>query len=528
MKWTPSHLLDLEYFLRMDTDQDADALTHRDRAIFLNLPKNSRITPEPDTTANRRNILSAWLDHRKAQTQRRGTLPVFPGQVIAEALRTLAVYFSIIGLGAGASLTLALLSYTGKAPINVFTYLFVLVIPQMLLVAGLLLFMGLKRTKHPRIRFSPLLLLFSKTITHLAKRFGRRFLQILNPSERQAFLATLGSVSSCNQTYGKLFVWPLLSLTQCFGIMFNLGALGATLVRVLGSDLAFGWQSTLQISTRAAHGFVSAIALPWSWLIPQDMAHPDLEQIAGSKMVLKEGIYSLATPDLVSWWPFLCFALICYGLIPRIILYILTRCATAREVRAHPFSSPDIDRLLFRMTTPLVETTPRDFTLLPATHIPETMPQQPPVKSIPEKPGRETLAILIPEEIAGQCPQDQLYQEIHRSTGNKPSIHFTLDPYDQQAVLDQLHILTWHEDRARIAILQEAWQPPIRELLDFVTTLTTFFEHPATVTIALIGKPAPGNILTPPDKLNAKVWKDQIARLANPALEVIKLGRSHA
>ena len=35
-------------------------------------------------------------------------------------------------------------------------------------------------------------------------------------------------------------------------------------------------------------------------------------------MVLKEGIYHLTTPDLVSWWPFLLLAVCFYGFLPRI------------------------------------------------------------------------------------------------------------------------------------------------------------------------------------------------------------------
>jgi hypothetical protein len=310
--------------------------------------------------------------------------------------------------------------------------------------------------------------------------------------------------------------------------MFNLGALGATLIRVMGSDLAFGWQSTLRISGQAVHDFVAAIALPWSWFVPRGIAYPSLEQIAGSKMILKEGMYHLATPDLVSWWPFLCLALICYGLLPRVLLLGLSRYAGNRVVREHPFSSPDIDRLLFRMTTPLVETTPRVFKQTTTQQIAAPSLQPAPVVPLPRDSKQEVLTVLVPEELADQCPFEQLYQAIHQGTGISPSSHVLLDPYEQDTLLARLQAMTWHEDRARVVIVQEAWQPPIREILDFVTTLSTLFRHPATITIALIGKPAPETILTSPDDMNAQVWLDQIARLANPAIEVIKLGTDHA
>ena len=521
-------ILDLEYFLLMDTDLETTGLTKRDRALFLELQQEDLPSSMTQTPPARRKALFAWLAKRKKQVES-DRAPVFPGQMIMGTLRTLILYISIIGFFAGGSMAFALLAYTGKAPINIFNYLLVLIIPQILLVLGLISFLCFKKSAHSHINHSPILLFLSKTIIRLAKRMGSRFLNSLAPADKNAFLATLGSVSSSNQTHGHLFFWPLFSMPQCFGVMFNLGALGATLIKVMGSDLAFGWQSTLQVSTQAAYNFVAAIALPWSWIVPADLAHPTLGQIGGSKMVLKEGIYHLATPDLVSWWPFLCFALICYGLLPRIFLAIVARYAANKVIREHPLSSPDIDRLLFRMTTPLVETTPRDFRVLEKTQAPGLLPPQPSPAAAPQPkdPDGEGLVVLIPEEIAEQCPFEHLYRALHIGTGTNPSRHLLLDPYDQETVLNQLKEMAWQENRPRVTILQEAWQPPIRELLNFVTTLATFFDHPAMITIALIGKPTPETILTSPDDVNAQVWKDQVARLANPAIEIIKLGTAH-
>lgn len=523
-----AEILDLEYFLRMDTDLETTGLAKRDRALFLELQQENLSPSIAQTPVSKQKTLFAWLAKRKKQVESDRSL-IFPGQMIMGTLRTLALYISLIGLCAGGSMAFALLAYTGKAPINIFNYLLVLIIPQILLVLGLIIFLCFKGSARSRINHSPVLLFLSKIIIRLSKRLGSRALNSLAPTDKSAFLATLGSVSSCNQTHGHLFFWPLFSLPQCFGVMFNIGALGATLVKVLGSDLAFGWQSTLQVSTQAAYNFVAGIALPWAWIIPPGLAHPTLEQIGGSKMVLKEGIYHLATPDLVSWWPFLCFALICYGLLPRIFLALVARYAANKVIREHPLSSPDIDRLLFRMTTPLMETTPRDFNAVQKTEVPDVSLLQaaPAPPSHPKDPEREDLVVLIPEEIADQCPFEQLYQALHVGTGIKPSRHILLDPYDQEAVLNLLKHVAWREDRPRVTILQEAWQPPIRELLDFLTTLATFFDHPPMITVALIGKPSPETILTPPDEANAQVWKNQIARLANPVIEVINVGTSH-
>ena len=527
MHWTLSEILDLDYFLHTDADMDAATLAKRDRSIFLELQQSPRLPSVPDTPEPRKKILLSWLSRRKTLALSPGTVTVFPGQMVAGALKTLTLYTSIFGLFIGVSMALTLLAYAGKAPINVFTYILVLIIPQILLVAGILLFLCFRRPARSRLHASPIFYLGGKAVTALAKRIASRFVHSLPAGNRHAFLATLGSISSSNQKYGRLFFWPLLSVTQCFGVMFNIGALGTTLVKVMGSDLAFGWQSTLQLSTRAVYHFVTAIALPWSWIIPGNLAHPSMEQISGSKMILKEGIYRLGTQDLVSWWPFLCFALICYGLLPRIILYILAYYASARTVKEHPLSSPDIDRLFFRMNTPVVETTPRDFPLPRKPQPLQSASQEIIDHAQPTGPVPESLVILIPEEISEHCPLDQLYDAIHSGTGVKPSNHVFLDPYDQDALLRQVDNMSWQENHARIAILQEAWQPPIREFLNFLTTLASGCGHPTQITIALIGKPDPESMLTPPDDLHTQVWKDQIARLANPAIEVIKIGAVH-
>ena len=143
-----------------------------------------------------------------------------------------------------------------------------------------------------------------------------RVAEKLGADHRSRMDSTLGIIRSKGSTYGFLFFLPIFILTQLFAIGFNLGLLTTTLFKVITADIAFGWQSTLQLSSAAVHSLVQKIALPWSWLAAGDPAYPSLAQIEGSRIILKEGIYHLSTPDLVSWWPFLCFSVFFYGLLP--------------------------------------------------------------------------------------------------------------------------------------------------------------------------------------------------------------------
>ncbi len=112
-------------------------------------------------------------------------------------------------------------------------------------------------------------------------------------------------------------------LTCVFSLAFSLGTLGTTFFRVMVSDMAFGWQSTLLTSSNTVHDLVSAMAWPWAGWLPAGLAYPGIEQIEGSRIILKEGISVLTTGDLVSWWPFLCLGIVFYALI--LVGFILFR-----------------------------------------------------------------------------------------------------------------------------------------------------------------------------------------------------------
>ena len=182
----------------------------------------------------------------------------------------------------------------------------------------------------------------------------RRWLQRkMSGRQRLDLAALLGGVQQ-RQELAALLIWPAFILVQLGGIGFNLGVIGATLAKVAFSDIAFAWQSSLQLSAELVAGLVQWIALPWSWAVPQ--AYPSLAQIQGSQMVLKEGVSHLATGDLVSWWPFLCCAVLVYGLLPRCLLLVLGLVQQRRALEQLHFATLGIRPLLRRMTAPRIDT----------------------------------------------------------------------------------------------------------------------------------------------------------------------------
>jgi hypothetical protein len=74
-----------------------------------------------------------------------------------------------------------------------------------------------------------------------------------------------------------------------------------------------------------------------------------------------------------------------------------------------------------------------------------------------------------------------------------------------------------------VLLLQEAWQPPIQELLYFLEKLRRITGEQSTLIVALVGKPAAGTMLTPVKPLNLQVWQRKISTLADPGLLLVEL-----
>nr|WP_240193347.1 DUF2868 domain-containing protein [Desulfobulbus alkaliphilus] len=345
-------------------------------------------------------------------------------------------------------------------------------------------------------------------------------------------LASFFAAGGQRREYTALLVWPAFIFAQLGGIGFNLGVLVATLSRVVFSDIAFGWQSSLQLSAEAVVRLVQVIALPWSWLLPA--ASPGLEQIRGSQMVLKEGMYHLATGDLVSWWPFLCCAVVAYGLMPRVALLGLGVAKSRRALERVPLTATWLRRLARRMLTPLVDAGGL-----------ETGRQTPAIVSAPDRtmdqgtwnaaaswsdPGEGTEEgrrwfILIPDELYADCPPATLAALLQRHTGT-PAIRSLR--YGVPGVADETSLIPLAESAGKaqlegILFLQEAWQPPLRETVTLFRHLRRIGGDDVPILILLIGKPSARNIFTPVNAEHLDIWKKKMHMDGDPNLDILPL-----
>lgn len=525
--WRIPDLIDLEFFLHRDEETEADeaSLEARDRDIYLRRVRPA--LPEPETgEPDRRGLVRVWLSERRRREResRDETVPL-PGETVSEIYRLLAVAAPIAGGTVGASVAFSLLTYTGVAPLNVSVYLGVLVLPQVLLVT-LMLLLGLSRVarRRPFASGSVLVGMAGAVLARWTAAARKRALRRVSGERRDAMQAMVGLLRGKRRVYGGLFQWPLFRLLQLFGIGFNLGALLATALRVVGSDVAFGWQSTVQFSPEVAYDAVRFIALPWSWLAPEGLAHPSLAEIEGSRIILKEGIYHLATQDLVSWWPFLLFAVFAYGLLPRLLLWGAGALAELRGLSRLTFDHAETERLVHRMRTPRFTTEGRPSAERPPDEIPRTSdPGDRPEAA--EGAGTGRIA-LIPDDIYDDCAGETLERVVETALGYSviDRIRVELDPdADAERIAELAGRLARRNGSAGILIVQEAWQPPIREHFGFLKALRKAVGDRVRIDLGLIGRPDPSTIFTPPDPVDREVWRKKAMVLGDPYLRVERL-----
>jgi hypothetical protein len=389
--------------------------------------------------------------------------------------------------------------YSGTEPVNVSVFLLAAVLPQagLCLVAAALLAARLLGVGRLRIPLRPLFSLLWRRPGRLSPQAGFVRSLFLGPGWPARMLA-----------------WECLALLQLGGLCLAVGSLAGLMVSVTVTDLAFGWQSTLQVGARGMHAVVSFLALPWSWLPAGWGLAPSLSQIEGSRIVLKEGISTLASADLIAWWPFLAMTLLTYALLPRLVLLGICRHALRRLERG--FAHPGLGRIVARMASPLVEMAAAEG--VPSTPLPlrRQSPVRPEVHEARESSETVGSVLLLPPELEGRIGADDLAAAALRAGGQAPVriVPAALEEGEMAGVLAACRGLEWVGGRQRYIALVEAWQPPIRESLQAIGLLGRDDEGGRSLTLLLCGRPSGGRWLTPPDATDREVWAAAVERLA--------------
>jgi len=515
--WKYYDIMDLEYFFQQDGETVGEKLHERDRQMYLDHGGSSS-KDEPASI-----LLALWLAARRRQ---HGEEPALPGTLFHEAHTLLRVMLIVLGLVSGVGGGLAFFSYSGATPVNVLHFLVLFVCSQLLLAMLLFARAGFIQLGLRAIPRSLCIRILASFALNLTARISRRTTSHLSGEQRLAAEATIGRMRAATATYPTLLYWPLFTLIQLAAIFFNLGLLGATFFKITVSDIAFGWQSTLQFSAQSLHTVISRLALPWSWLWPEGTGYPTLAEIEGSHIILKEGITRLQTPDLISWWPFLLLSVLFYGLALRLVLLGIGTWQERRLSRHPVFTSLAARQVLRRMKSPT----------LSSQALPETATQaqghERPAHLQASDQGTaivlEPVVVLLPDEIFDGCPPERLATimalEGFRITER---YRFMVDYDSDQQLLARL-AAEQLAHAAGIVVIMEAWMVPLVSFQSFLREMRNRLGD-LPIMLRLVGKPDAGNVLTPVrDPAQSRIWQEKMAALGDPQLttrELIHEGR---
>lgn len=521
-RWSPGDLLDLEFLLgrdqeMIDQSQGKD-VAGRDRAIYLQIKDMCTESAMPEDSGC---LLRLWLSRRRLAFVDNNQGSVLPGKLFQEVLRIAGWGLFLVALVTGWGLARSFLSYSGTTPINVSTYLGLFVGTQLLLLFSLLVSWLISRLAK-RDSFPVTYALLRRILFQLTTKLLRI---ATTEGSTDLWLAGLtGRLRRQKKMYGVLLALPFFSRIQLAGVGFNIGVLTATLLTVIGKDIAFGWQSSLQLGAETVYHLVRVVGFPWSWIFPEGVAYPDPAQIKGSQIVLKDGLYHLVTGDLVSWWPFLCLCVAVYGLLPRVVLW-LAGWFTARSLLGRlVFNTALQQQLLHRMRTPRLQVDPENRVESPT--LPINNPPAPPGKTTSPVASGQVVA-LIPDEIFDECPDEEFAPLVQECLGLqlKNCLRVSGESGADRALLGQLTAEDSTEGPSFL-LLQEAWQPPITEFLTFVRDLRGAVGEKTLISIVLIGKPSPDTIFTEVRQQDYAIWRQKVDALADPYLQCLRLSVS--
>ncbi len=505
-------IINLEYLFELDRKISPAVLHKRDRKFATSFPIKTPVSPA---------TLHPWISFRVKQ-EFGGKAQRSPGEIFTDFFHILTMGFIVTGGFTGIFSGLAFFSYTGTTPVNVFQFLLLFIAPQLLLII-LLLFTAVAQFS-PAISIPTFYTLCIRQIYKLlTARLRRNFQRNIPTTQHNACIHALASIKAYSSRYQSLFFWPFFCLFQGAGLAFNLTLCGISLIKIATCDLAFGWQSTIQFSDIAIHQLAETLALPWLWIPGSEQLIPTLTQINGSKIVLKNGIYHLATADLASWWPFLIMCLLVYGVFPRILLLFFGWLMGRRVKATTALDTPQCKALLRRMQTPLVTTQ------APQEAVETTESIQPSAtKGIKQK--KNMLSDSLPQRVLAaidiyqQFSDPKELQNQLTAFGFQPQeiTPFLADYNEDQQLLKQLATLTQNRKNEDIMLLLEGWMTPLISLLSYIKDIRRNTRPETNITVALIGKPEE-TVFTAIRKKDFSIWQQQIASLADPYIHTIAL-----
>ncbi|HEY9189679.1 MAG TPA: DUF2868 domain-containing protein [Sulfurovum sp.] len=277
--------------------------------------------------------LMAWVEAHKSKLKQPLLSETFTSYLYAVTVSLSLIAF-VLGLLSG----IALLSYSGKEPVNVI-YFMAMVIAYPLLTLVLSLFAMVRANRSQNV------------LVHLSPAFWMEKMLGLLPGSMQEKIRGL-------KINVLLANWLIIKRSQLLALCFSFGLLFALLAAVVTKDIAFAWSTTLEIDPERFHGFLHTLALPWRELYPS--AVPSMALIEQSHYFrlgeqLSEKMIANASV-LGEWWRFLAFSTLFYAILLRLLMYLIASAGLSRAVTHSLLTLKGTKQLLREMNEPIIAT----------------------------------------------------------------------------------------------------------------------------------------------------------------------------
>jgi hypothetical protein len=129
--------------------------------------------------------------------------------------------------------------------------------------------------------------------------------------------------------------------------------------------------------------------------------------------------------------------------------------------------------------------------------------------------------LLVPDELYDDCPQ-AVVSELLRQTGCRTLHRLQYNDPQTLGVAQPEELANVLAERAPTALfmLQEAWQPPLKETEQMLLSLRQLIGQQIQIVILLIGRPTPQTILTPAEPEQVEIWSRKVRAMGDPCLTV--------